>query len=199
MIAYIKGLIAYKNPAYIILETGGIGYRINISLNTYAQIEKMETALILTHQIIREDSHTLFGFAEESERSLFIQLISVSGVGAATAQVLLSGMSADEVRAAIIGENETAFSRIKGIGPKTAKRIILDLKDKVIKDAGDTPLQFSAQDNTLREEALSALLALGFARINVQKALNKIQKDQPGIKNVEELVKTALRQLTQQG
>ena len=160
MIDFIKGQIVYKNPAFIIVETsGGVGYRLNISLNTYAKIEKEETVRLLTHVQIREDAHVLFGFAEESERVLFQMLISVSGVGPATAQVLLSGMNADEVRSAILGENEAAFNKVKGIGPKTAKRIILDLKDKVKKDGGETlSLNLSSTNNTLRDEALSALI-----------------------------------------
>jgi holliday junction DNA helicase RuvA len=198
MIDFIKGQIAYKNPAFIILETsGGVGYRLNISLNTYSKIEKEENVRLLTHLQIREDAHVLFGFAEESERHLFQMLISVSGVGPATAQVLLSGMNADEVRSAIIGENEAAFNKVKGIGPKTAKRIILDLKDKVVKDGGGDAMSMnlSVGNNTMRDEALSALMALGFQRIAVQKVLNKILLDKAAA-SVEELIKTAIRQLT---
>ena len=197
MIDFIKGQIVYKNPAFIIVETsGGVGYRLNISLNTYAKIEKEETVRLLTHVQIREDAHVLFGFAEESERVLFQMLISVSGVGPATAQVLLSGMSADEVRSAILGENEAAFNKVKGIGPKTAKRIILDLKDKVKKDGGETlSLNLSSTNNTMRDEALSALMSLGFQRIAVQKILNKILLEKASV-TVEELIKTAIRQLT---
>ncbi len=197
MIDFIKGQIVYKNPAFIIVETsGGVGYRLNISLNTYAKIEKEETVRLLTHVQIREDAHVLFGFAEESERVLFQMLISVSGVGPATAQVLLSGMNADEVRSAILGENEAAFNKVKGIGPKTAKRIILDLKDKVKKDGGETlSLNLSSTNNTMRDEALSALMSLGFQRIAVQKVLNKILLEKASV-TVEELIKTAIRQLT---
>jgi holliday junction DNA helicase RuvA len=197
MIDYIKGKIAFKNPAFVVVEkAGGVGYRINISLNTYAKIEGSENVILLTHLQIREDAHVLFGFAEESERVLFTQLISVSGVGPATAQVLLSGMSPDEARAAILAENEVAFSKVKGIGPKTAKRIILDLKDKIKKDGGESALNFSVSGNTMREEALSALVSLGFVRMNVQKGLNKILQEQPNVKNVEELIKLALKQLS---
>jgi holliday junction DNA helicase RuvA len=187
MIDFIKGQIAYKNPAFIILETsGGVGYRLNISLNTYAKIEKEENVRLLTHLQIREDAHVLFGFAEETERHLFQMLISVSGVG----------MNADEVRSAILGENEGAFNKVKGIGPKTAKRIILDLKDKIVKDGGEsTSLNLSVGNNTMRDEALSALVSLGFQRIAVQKVLNKILLDKAAV-SVEELIKTAIRQLT---
>ena len=194
MITYIKGHIAFKSPTYVIVEAAGIGYHINISLYTYALIEKLESVKILTYLSIKEDSHTLYGFSEDAERKLFIHLISVSGIGPNTARVLLSSMNPDEVRAAIIGEDVLAFKRVKGIGPKTAKRIILDLKDKLLKDGGDTPISVSPADNTIRDEALSALVALGFARIKVQKVLNKILKTQQ-VGNVEVLIKLALKQL----
>ncbi|MEL6721192.1 MAG: Holliday junction branch migration protein RuvA, partial [Bacteroidota bacterium] len=159
--------------------------------------EKLETLKILIHQHIKEDSHTLYGFAEESERNLFRHLISVSGIGPNTAQIVLSGMKPDEVRSAIIGEDDRAFSRVKGIGPKTAKRIILDLKDKIMKDSGEeTLLTSTPANNTFRDEALSALLALGFNKIKIQKTLNKVLKEQPNIGSVENLIKAALKQLS---
>lgn len=197
MITYLKGDITFKNPAFIVVETGGVGYHVNISLHTYSQIEKLERVKILTHLVIKEDSHSLFGFADETERSLFRHLISVSGIGPSTAQVLLSSLHPDDIRAAIIGEREDAFKQVKGIGPKTAKRLILDLKDKLIKDSGDLPAtSLFPTDNTMREEALSALVALGFNRILVQKALNKLLKEQSSISNVETLIKQALRELS---
>ena len=196
MIAYIKGEITYKSPTYILVETGGIGYHVNISLNTYAQIEKLEKVQILTHLQVKEDSHTLYGFAEEAERSMFVLLISVSGIGTNTARVLLSSMKVDEVRMAILSENVAAFNKVKGIGPKTAKRIILDLKDKVIKESGDTSMSISPVNNTIREEALSALVALQFPKIKVQKVLNKILQQQPNIGSVEDMIKLALKNLS---
>ncbi|AEE49872.1 Holliday junction branch migration protein RuvA [Haliscomenobacter hydrossis] len=195
MITYLRGNITQKTPTYIVVETAGVGYLVHISLHTYSQIEKKEEVKILTHLNIKEDSHTLYGFAEEAERSLFRHLISVSGVGPTTAQIMLSSLSPDELRAAIIGEQEQVFRAVKGIGPKMAKRIILDLKDKLIKDSGDLPLTFPSQNNTIREEALSALVALGFQKIAVQKALNHLLKDQ-AIQNVEQLIKLALRELS---
>ena len=195
MIDFVKGLIVFKNPAFVVIETtGGVGYRINISLNTYAKIESLEQVKLLTHLQVREDAHVLFGFSDESERSLFQMLISVSGVGPATAQVLLSGMTADDARVAILSENEAAFSKVKGIGPKTAKRIILDLKEKLKKDGGEGALNLAVSGNTMRDEALSALVSLGFQRIAVQKILNKILQEQK-TNNVEDLVKTALKLL----
>ena len=196
MITYLKGEITFKNPTFIIVETGGIGYRVNISLNTYSQVEKLEKVKILTHLLIKEDSHTLYGFADETERRLFRHLISVSGIGPTTAQILLSSLQTDEVRAAIIGEDVAVFRKVKGIGPKTAKRIILDLKDKMLKEGGDEPLTFSPKDNTIRDEALSALVALGFQRIQVQKTLNKVLREKPSVSSVEDLIKLALKQLS---
>ena len=196
MISYVKGAITFKSPTFIVVETGGIGYHINISLNTYAQIEKLESVKLLTHLHIKEDSHTLYGFAEEAERSLFVLLLSVSGIGPNTARILLSSMIAEEVRSAIISENVAAFRKVKGVGPKTAKRIILDLKDKILKDSGDSPIPLSIHDNTIRDEALSALVALGFAKVRVQKVLNKTLSEHPEIQSVEELIKMSLKQLS---
>ena len=194
MISYLKGAITFKNPTFIVVEAGGIGYKINISLNTYSQIEKSETIKILTHLQVKEDSHTLYGFADAAERKLFRHLISVSGIGPSTAQTMLSSMSPDEARSAIIGENVAAFKTVKGIGPKTAKRLILDLKDKLLKDGGDTALVAAGVDNTLRNEALSALVSLGFNKIQSQKVLSKILKEHPQVKTVEELIRLSLRQ-----
>lgn len=196
MISYIKGEITFKNPAFVLVETGGVGYHINISLYTYARLEKLEQVKVLIHEHIKEDSRTLYGFADETERSLFRHIISVSGIGPATAQVLFSAMTPEEVRAAIIGEQVAAFKQVKGIGPKTAKRIILDLKDKLVKDGGEMVANFPVQDNTGREEALSALVALGFNKIAVQKALNKVLRAQPSPGGAEDLIKLALRELS---
>lgn len=196
MITYIKGTLTFKNPTFVVVEAGGIGYHINISLHTYSQIEKAEQVRLLTHLQIKEDAHTLFGFAEDGERNMFRLLISVSGVGPTIAQIALSGLTPDELRAAIIGEDLNTFSKIKGIGPKTAKRIILDLKDKVMKDAGDMPALNAPKDNTLREEALSALVALGFARPQVQKVLNRLVRESTQLETAEQLIKQALRELS---
>ena len=196
MISYVKGLIALKTPTYVVVETAGIGYHINISLNTYSKIEKLENVKLLTYLQVREDSHTLYGFAEDVERDIFVKLISVSGIGTNTARVLLSSMQPEEVRAAILGEDVSAFKKVKGVGPKTAKRIILDLKDKVLKDSGETALTLPTQNNTARDEALQALVALGFNKIMTQKVLNKIMKEQPNLINVEGLIKAALQQFS---
>jgi Holliday junction DNA helicase RuvA len=196
MIAYIKGEITHKNPAFVVVEAAGLGYHIHISLHTYAQIEKLEVVKLLIHQVIKEDAHLLYGFASDAERSLFRLLLSVTGVGPTSAQLILSALSPDELRAAIVGENEATFKRVRGIGPKTAKRIILDLKDKVIKDGGEE-ISFSvAADGQLREEALAALVSLGFARPQVQRVLNTILRDHVGLQSAEQLIKLALRELS---
>ncbi len=201
MISYIKGKFAYKSPVYLIVETaGGVGYHINITLPTFSKIETLTEGLIYTHLSVKEDSHTLYGFFEESERTMFIHLISVSGVGPNTARLVLSSMPIDELRAAIVHENTIAIGKVKGIGPKTAKQIVLDLKEKITKEVMDQPLLIGGgsllSDNPMREEALQALVALGFVRLNVQKALNKILKEKTDVKSVEELIKLGLRTLS---
>ncbi len=196
MISYIKGTITFKTPTYVVVEAAGIGYHINISLNTYSKIEKEENVKLLTHLHIREDSHTLYGFADDLERDTFLKLISVSGIGTSTAQVILSSMTAEETRNAIVANDVQAFKKVKGVGPKTAQRVILDLKDKVVKDSGETSLTFTSQNNTLRDEALQGLLALGFNKIAIQKALNQVLKEQKDIQQVEDLIKAALKKMT---
>lgn len=196
MISFLKGAIAHKNPTYIVVEAGGVGYHVNISLNTYAQVEKLEKVKIFTHLHVKEDSQTLYGFAEPFERHVFVNLISVNGIGPNTARVVLSYMNAEDVRNAIISENVPAFQAVKGVGPKTAKRIILDLKDKFLKEGGQSPSSTILIDNTLRNEALSALLALGFNKKQVEKTLNKVLPDIQEEASVETVIKGALKQLT---
>ena len=196
MYAYLKGDITFKSPAFITLEVNGIGFHVNVPLSTYTAIEGQERTTIYTHLIVKEDSHTLFGFATQTERYMFVQLIGVTGVGATTAQLILSSMTVDEVRTAVIGEQAHVLQRVKGIGAKTAKQIILDLKSKLTKEAPDgMAVLLPAVDNAIREEALSALIALGFNRIAVQKALNQVMKDNASAGKVEELIKAALKAL----
>jgi holliday junction DNA helicase RuvA len=199
MFAYLKGDLTFKSPAVITLEVHGVGYHINIPVSTYTAIAGLEKATIYTHFHVKEDAHTLYGFATQTERNTFVQLISVSGVGPNTAQLILSSMTVDEIRAAIIGEQAHLLQKVKGIGAKTAKQIILDLKDKLTKESPDGPVVFpigGSSNNTIREEALSALVSLGFNRINVQKALNSILNENPGVTKVEELIKFALKSLS---
>jgi Holliday junction DNA helicase RuvA len=196
MYAYLKGEITFRSPAFIVVEAAGVGYHVNIPLSTFTAIQGQERATIYTHLIVKEDSHTLFGFATQVERNMFIQLIGVTGVGATTAQLILSSMTVDEVRSAVIAEQVHILQQVKGIGAKTAKQIILDLKNKLTKEAPDAPtLLPSLVDSLVREEALSALMALGFNRIAVQKALNAVMRDNPNATKVEDLVKLALKAL----
>jgi Holliday junction DNA helicase RuvA len=196
MITYIKGLIAFKSPTYVVIEAGGIGYHIHVSLNTYSKIEKLEHVKILTYFHVKEDSQTLYGFADDEERNLFVHLISVSGVGPSTAQVILSTLMPDELRMSIIAENDAALTKVKGIGSKTAKQIILDLKNKLIKSGGEMTIPALPANNTMREEALSALMSLQINKIQAQKALNKVLKDNPSVGSVEDLIRLALKQLS---
>ena len=196
MYAYLKGELTYRSASFIVIEAGGVGYHVNIPVSTYSALEGQERATVYTHLAVREDAHTLYGFATQTERNLFVQLIGVTGVGANTALILLSSMSVDEIRAAIIGEQVHVLQRAKGIGAKTAKQIVLDLKARLTKEAPESPVLLPLADNSLREEALSALVALGFNRIQVQKALNTVQKEQPGLTKVEDLIKAALKGLS---
>ena len=196
MITYVNGPIAHKTPSFVVIEAGGIGYHINVSLYTYTKIEKAEKAKLLTHFHVKEDQQALYGFYDETERSFFRLLIGVNGVGPATALVVLSSMNPDEFRAAVIGEDVASIRKVKGIGPKTAQRIILDLKDKMMKENFATPTMLSPQSNTQRAEALSALVNLGFARPAVQRALNRVFAAKPDIGSSEEIIKLALRELS---
>ncbi|MFN8338118.1 MAG: Holliday junction branch migration protein RuvA [Saprospiraceae bacterium] len=197
MIAYLNGEITHKTPTYIYVDCHGVGYHVNISLNTYSKLEKLQKIKIFTYLNVREDDQSLYGFFDDDERSLFILLISVSGIGVNTARVILSYMNPDEVRSAIMHENAVALGKVKGIGPKTAKRIILDLKDKVIKESGsEQVILFSPENNTIRNEALSALVALGFPKPMVEKQVKTILEKNPNIELVEDLIKQVLKQLS---
>jgi Holliday junction DNA helicase RuvA len=197
MIRYLNGPISYKSPNYIIVEAAGVGYEVNISMYTYAKVEPLERIKVLTYLHIKEDSHTLYGFFEDIERQMFTLLISVSGIGPNTAMTIFSGMSPEEVQASILGEDTAAFNRVKGIGPKTAKRIILDLKDKVKKQFGsDIKIPVGATVSPDRQEAISALLALGFNKIAVQKAVNKVLREESDASGAEQIIRLALKQLS---
>lgn len=196
MIAYLSGRITFKSPTHIFLETGGIGYMVKISLNTFERIQHLEQCTLHTQLVVKSENQSvsgfdLYGFFEESEKDLFEKLISVSGVGASTARVMLSFFKPDEIKQAILMENEAMIQSIKGIGPKSAKRIILELKDKVGKVSGNQTL-LPAANNTLKEEALFALLALGFTRQAADKALTRLIANNPS-QSVEALIKEALK------
>lgn len=195
MIEYIKGQLAELSPTEAVLETAGIGYSILISLQTYSSLEKGGSAAKLyIHHYIREDEELYYGFFSKEERDLFRQLISVSGVGASTARMMLSSMNSDEIRDAIIASDVNRIKSIKGIGLKTAQRLILELKDKIVKGSGENPLLVSTPESGIIEEATTALVMLGFTKPNVTKALNAVTKEKPGA-SLEELIKLALKRL----
>ena len=175
MITHIHGKLVEKTPTNVVIDVNGVGYNIRISLQTFSKIDG-ELCRLYTHLSIKEDSHTLFGFYDESERHLFRNLISVSGVGPSTAQVILSTYSTDEVINNIATADVKAIQSIKGIGGKTAQRIIIDLKDKIAKGVPNSDLLFGKIDNTIREEALSALLALGFTKKGAESKIDKVIK-----------------------
>jgi Holliday junction DNA helicase RuvA len=193
MIDYIKGDITQITPTFLIMETGGIGYLINISISTFSKLETKKVFKVLIHEVIREDSHQLFGFADSEERDIFRLLISVSGVGAGTARMMLSSISPGEIEQAILGSDVDLLKSVKGIGLKTAQRIIVDLKDKLGKHTGSGEI-FAFADNTKREEALSALVMLGFAKNAVSKVLDKIVREEKNL-TVEDMIKRALKNL----
>ena len=194
MITHIHGKLIEKTPTYVVVDVNGIGYKIKISLQTFSAIDG-ELCKLFTHLSVKEDSHTLFGFFEESERHLFRNLISVSGVGPSTAQVILSTYSPDEIISYIATADVKMIQSVKGIGGKTAQRIIIDLKDKLAKGIPTSELLLDKTDNTIKEEALSALLALGFAKKAAESKLEKVLRLTPEITSVEQLVKTALSQM----
>jgi Holliday junction DNA helicase RuvA len=191
MLEYIKGSVITLSPAGIVLEAGEIGYFVHISLTTYSQLHGIEKAKLFLHQVIREDAHILYGFFEQSERELFRLLISVNGIGANTAIMMLSSHKPEELQHAILNENVGLLKNIKGIGIKTAQRVIIDLKDKIGKSAaGD--LLFRSSENPVRSEAVAALEMLGFNKKAVEKLVDQVLTEQPAIA-VENLIKLALK------
>jgi Holliday junction DNA helicase RuvA len=193
MINHLQGKLVEKNPTEVIIECGGVGYFVNISLHTFSSIPDSENIKLYTHLQVKEDSHTLFGFTTTSERKIFRLLLSVSGIGASIARTMLSSLEPTQIRDAIAGEDVATIQSIKGIGAKTAQRVILDLKDKVLKiyDMDEVSV---VHNNTSKDEALSALEVLGFVRRQSEKVVDKIFKENPEM-GVEELIKRALKNL----
>ncbi len=192
MYDYISGKLTERNPAFAVVETGGVGYLIHISVHTYSQLKDNEPCRLFTHLVVKEDDMMLFGFFDRQERELFRQLISVQGVGVATARIILSSLPPQEITQAIAGGNAPLLQKIKGIGTKTAQRIILDLRDKVAR--GHTVSDnLGAMHNTKKEEALSGLMILGFPRMLADKALNKIIETEGTGLSVEQLIRHALK------
>ena len=195
MIDYIKGRIAELNPSEMTLETYGIGYKILISLQTFSSLEGRDEATVYIHHYLREDEELFYGFSTKDERELFRLLIGVSGIGAATARMMLSSLSSEEIRNAIIAEDIARIKSIKGIGIKSAQRLILELKDKIVKGGGaDVSGLMSRTDNGVVEEAVTALVLLGFPKAGVQKVVNSILKSEPQM-SLENLIKAALKKL----
>ena len=193
MITQISGRLIEKTPTYVVIECNGIGYKIHVALQTYSLVDG-ESCKLFTHLSVKEDSHTLYGFYNQDERLLFRNLISVSGVGPSTAQVILSTYNTDEIVSYITSADVAAIQHVKGIGAKTAQRIIIDLKDKVAKGMPTSDIFFQ-KDNTIKEESLSALLALGFVKKGAEQKIDKVLKENPEITSVEDLVKMALSQM----
>ena len=198
MITHINGRLVEKTPTYVIIECNGIGYFLNISLNTFSKLPDDESCKLYTHFSVKEDSQTLFGFADLAERSLFRHLISVSGVGPSTARMVLSSMNSAEIHNAILTGNADLIQSVKGIGAKTAQRIILDLRDKLAKE--DFVEEFTASsnvqiDNNSFSDALSALQMLGFAKNAAEKAISKVLKAEGNNLSVEQLIKSSLKYL----
>lgn len=193
MITQIKGRLVEKNPTQVVVDCSGVGYLLHISLNTFSSLPESEAITLYTHLSVKEDSHTLFGFIDKTEREIFRLLISVSGVGPSIARTMLSSMSPEEIQQAIATENIALIQSVKGIGAKTAQRVIIDLKDKILKTF-DLDTISIIKNNTNKDEALSALEVLGFNRKQSDKALNAILKEQPEA-SVELLIKSALKSL----
>jgi Holliday junction DNA helicase RuvA len=194
MYAYIDGKLTSKNPAFVVIETGGIGYYINISLNTYSHLKDTEKCKLYTWLHVKEDAHTLYGFYEETERRLFLHLISVSGIGPNTGRMILSSITPTEIQAAIVNADLPLIQRIKGLGAKTAQRLVLELQDKLKKEGVDTLISMPLH-NTVKDEALSALVMLGFAKLAAEKTIDQILKSTEGTLSVEVLIKQALKKL----
>ncbi|NNJ87946.1 MAG: Holliday junction branch migration protein RuvA [Eudoraea sp.] len=193
MITHLKGRLTEKHPTHVVIDCGGVGYFVNISLHTFSQIPDSESIQLFTHLQIKEDAHTLFGFMEISEREIFRLLLSVSGIGSSTARTMLSSMTPHQIRDAIATGDVPSIQAVKGIGAKTAQRVILDLKDKVLK-IYDLDEVYPNSNNTNKEEALSALEVLGFQRKQADKAVDKVLSQDASL-SVEDIIKHALKNL----
>jgi len=193
MIHHLRGKLIEKNPTYVVIECGGVGYFLNISLYTFSHLKDGEAIFLYTHLQVKEDAHTLFGFAEKAEREIFRLLLSVSGIGASTARTMLSSLEPNQIKEAIAGADVATIQGVKGIGAKTAQRVILDLKDKILKvyDMDEVSLK---SNNTTKDEALSALDVLGFARRQSEKVVDRVLA-QDGSMSVEAVIKQALKNL----
>lgn len=193
MIAYLKGAFVQKTPAHVYVDVNGVGYEVQISLNTYTKIQNLDKGTLFTHLLVREDAHILFGFFEPAEKEIFLQLLGVSGVGASTARVMLSYMKPEELSRAIIQGNAKLLESVKGIGKKTAERIVLELRDRLVKQPVESNFS-TMQSNSLQGDALNALIALGINRQAAEGAIQKVLNQNEEV-SVEELIKKALQNL----
>lgn len=194
MFAYIDGKLTYKCPAYVIIEAGGIGYQLHISLHTFVAVKDQERCKLYVWLHVKDDAHTLYGFADEGEKKLFLHLISVNGIGPGTGRMMLSSISPIEIQEAIIKGDIDQIKRIKGIGPKSAQRLIIELQDKLQKEGSGTLIAMPV-NNTAREEALSALIMLGFAKTAADKTIDTVIRGSIEPLSVEQIIKTALKSL----
>ncbi len=195
MISYLNGRLVYKDPTHVIIDIHGIGYHVNIALTTFTAIKDQEQCKLHTYLHVKEDAHTLYGFHDEDSRRMFLSLISISGVGPSTGLMVQSSLTATELREAILSGDVKTIQSVKGIGAKTAQRIILELKDKMVKDGGITPEKQNLlhSRNTLRDEALSALFTLGINKQAAEKSVDRILKNSGNTVTLEELIKLALK------
>jgi len=194
MFAYLDGKFVYKSPAMVYVDVNGVGYEVQISLNTYSKIQNIEKGILQTCLLIREDAHILYGFFDKAEKEMFLHLISVSGIGATTARMMLSYMKPDEVIRAILTGDTHTLESVKGVGKKTAERLVLELKDKLAKQPLD--LNFSPlKHNTLYTDALNALMALGIARNTADQAIQRVTLSDPSLTSLEDVIKKALKTL----
>ena len=192
MYAYLQGRFTFKSPALVHLELSGIGFEVNISLNTYSQIHQLEAGKLYTYLQVKEDAHVLYGFFEKQEKDIFVLLIGVSGIGAATARMMLSSLKAEEVTKAIVQGNIKLLESVKGIGKKTAERLVLELKDKLGKHSPGASFSGPA-GNSLEQDALNALVALGISRSQAEQSIQKIILAEPSVSLLEDLIKKALK------
>ena len=193
MIGYLKGNLAFKDPTFVIIDVNGVGYEVKISLYTFSKLKDLDACMLYTHLHVKEDAHTLYGFSGKEEKAIFLQLISISGVGPNTALMINSSLEVDELKHAIVNDEVAVIQRVKGIGNKTALRIILELKDKIKKEGmeGGATLSWS---NTIKNEALSALVTLGINKTVAEKSLDRILKKHGDEVTLEELIKLVLKQ-----
>jgi len=193
MIGYLKGNLAFKDPTFVIMDVNGVGYEVKISLYTFSKIKDLESCLLYTHFYVKEDAQTLFGFSDKEEKSIFLQLISINGVGPNTALMINSSLTVGELKNAIVNEEVGVIQKVKGIGSKTAHRIILELKDKIKKEGYDVGTAMVGS-NSLRHEALSALLTLGINKNMAEKGVDRILKNLGNDISLEDLIKSVLKQ-----